>query len=174
MRLQINFSFNDFFRTPTIKIGVDSTILFDGNITTQMDFDVPNVKGSHTLWIEHYGKLPNETTEHNDTHVFIKNILFDDIDLDQIDYCKLTHRGRFYPKYNTDYVKDCIMSGTVLPEYISPNHYLGHNGVWKLDFEMPAMSWIIKEQNPSGMNLEDTMFSSSNQTIQEIKDLFGL
>lgn len=174
MRLQINFDFDDFFRIPTIKIGVNNTLLFNGNANEHFEFNLENVKGLHTLWIEHYGKLGHETTLHNDTHVFIKNILFDDIDLDQIDYCRLTHRGHFYPEYNTDYVKDCKINGVVLPEYICPNHYLGHNGIWKLEFEMPAMNWIIKEQNPSGMNLEDTMFSSSSQTIEEIKKLFDL
>ena len=174
MHLQINFSYNDYFRVPGIQIGIDDIVLFNGPVCLHVEFEPKLVKGTHTFWITHHSKQPHETTNEHDTHVFIKNILFDGVDIDQLEYQKLSHRGKFYPEYNTDYVKDCIMNNIELPEYFSPNHYLGHNGIWKLDFEAPAMNWIIKEQNPSGINLEDTMFSTGKNTIQEIKDLFNL
>jgi hypothetical protein len=94
--------------------------------------------------------------------------------LDQLDYCRLTHRGVFCPKYAESYIASCKESNADLPEYISPNHYLGHNGVWHLDFSSPALLWIITEQNPSGMHLEDTMFSTSSGVLNEIKDFFKL
>lgn len=174
MQLQINLSFDSHFRIPTVDIGIDDTLLSSGAVQPYYEFNVTFNKGKHTFWIKHYNKQPHETSATNDTHVYIKSILIDEIDLDQFDYCRLTHRGRFYPDYNADYVKDCIINNIELPEYISPNHYLGHNGIWKLDFEIPTMNWIIKEQNPSGMNLEDTMFSSSRQILLEIKDLFKI
>lgn len=174
MLLQINFSFETYFRIPTIDIGVNNQTLYTGDVKEKFEFNVTNNKGPNLLWIKHRSKQPYETTNEHDTHVFIKNILFDDIDLDQLEHCRLTHQGRFYPEYNKDYLNDCIVNKIVLPEFISPNHYLGHNGIWKLDFEMPAMNWIIKKQNPSGINLEDTIFSSSNNTLKEIKDLFNL
>ena len=42
------------------------------------------------------------------------------------------------------------------------------------DFSSPELLWIIKEQNPGGINLEDTIFSTSSQTLNEIKNFFGL
>ena len=174
MHLQINFTYDAFFRTPTIQIGIDDTIYFDGDVRECIEFETTLVKGTHKFWIKHHSKKPHETTETHDTHVFINTVIFDGVDIDQLDYRKLSHRGRFYPEYNTNYVKDCIINNIELPEYICPNHYLGHNGVWELEFDAPAMNWIIKEQNPSGINLEDTMFSTGKNTIQEIKDLFGL
>jgi hypothetical protein len=82
--------------------------------------------------------------------------------------------GKFYPEYESSYLASCRVQGLDLPEFICPNHYLGHNGVWKLNFESPELLWIIKQQNPSGMHLEDTMFSTSDHVLQEIKDFFKL
>jgi len=72
------------------------------------------------------------------------------------------------------YRVSCQARGVELPEFICPNHYLGHNGQWILDFKSPGLLWIIEQQNPSGMHLEDTIFATSDYVLQEIKDFFKL
>lgn len=174
MVLELAFSFDDHFRLPTIKVGIDNVVLYHGPVNSHYKFDHALKDGPHSLWIEHYGKDLHETNGEHDTHVNIERIVFDGVDLDQLDYCKLTHRGQFYPDYAESYRVSCAESNTTLPEYIQPNHYLGHNGTWRLDFNTPELLWIITEQNPSGMHLEDTMFSTSSTVLTEIKDFFNL
>ena len=174
MLIHMAFAWNDFFRVPTITVGIDHIVLYNSTVQNEIELSHDLGAGPHEFWIQHHGKQAHETDQHNDTHVFLQRLLFDQIDLDQIDYCKLTHKGRYYPEYNPDYVKTCAEQQVELPEYIQPNHYFGHNGTWRLTFDAPVMNWIIEEQNPSGMNLEDTMFSSSQITLQQVKDLFNL
>lgn len=169
-----NFDYEDFFAIPKIKIGVDKKVYYNGTVNESIEFEVELKSGNHTLWIEHYEKNLNWTDHEHDNHVFIKKIYFDHIDLDQLDYCPITHHGKFYPVYESSYVESCINAGIILPEYIQPNHYLGHNGIWKLDFQAPELLWIIKEQNPSGIHLEDTIFSTSDTTLNEVKKFFNL
>jgi len=174
MQLSIDFDYNDFFAVPGIKISIESLCLYDGQVNEHFEFDIDLEDGAHQLTIQHHGKKIDWTTNDQDHHVLITKICFDQIDLDQIDYCKLTHLGRFYPEYEPSYQASCQANGLELPEFICPNHYLGHNGCWKLDFESPGLLWIIKQQNPSGMHLEDTIFSTSGHVLQEIKDFFKL
>lgn len=174
MLIHMAFAWNDFFRVPTITVGIDHIVLYNSTVQNEIELAHDLEAGPHEFWIQHHGKQAHETNQHHDTHVFLKRLLFDQIDLDQIDYCKLTHKGQYYPEYNPDYVKTCAEQHIELPEYIQPNHYFGHNGTWRLAFNAPVMNWIIEEQNPSGMNLEDTMFSSSQITLQQVKDLFNI
>lgn len=174
MLLEIHFSYNNHFRHPSVEIGIDQQTLYTGVVQNIFQAHCSLANGPHTLWIKHFGKHEHETNEHHDSHVNIEKILFDSIDLDQLDYCKLTHRGKFYPAYTDNYRATCVAQGQDLPEYICPNHYLGHNGIWKLNFETPELLWIIIEQNPSGMHLEDTVFSTSTEVLNEIKEYFNL
>lgn len=174
MLLEIHFSYDTFFRHPTIAIGIDDQTVYADQVQETFSLDCQLANGAHTLWIRHHGKHPHETNKDHDTHVSIRKILFDGVDLDQVEYCRLTHRGRFYPVYDENYQLTCAEQGLVLPEYICPNHYLGHNGTWKLEFNTPELLWVITEQNPSGMHLEDTMFSTSADVLNEIKDFFKL
>lgn len=174
MHLSIKFNFEKHFRVPTVEIGIDSISLYKGQVQSNFEFYKKLQHGEHLLWIRHYGKSVEETTQQFDTHIFVKEVRFEDINLDQFDHSQLTHLGRFYPEYNENYVKDCKIANIDLPEFICPNHYLGHNGTWKLNFESPCLDWIIKNQNPSGINLEDTIFSSGNESLEKIKDLFNL
>lgn len=170
----INFSFDSFFGAPSIRIGINDVVLYNGAVTDTVAVEYTATPGSHELWVEHYGKKPHETTADHDKHVYIKSIFFDSINLDQLHYCPLTHQGKFYPIYEKSYIETCLDAGINLPEFIQPNHYLGHNGVWRLKFSSPENLWIIKEQNPSGVHLEDTVFSSNNNILSEIKDFFKL
>lgn len=168
------FDFEDFFSVPKLRIGVDQTICYDNEVKKIVEIDVTLEHGPHELWIEHHGKDINWTNDRADHHIFIRKIYFDSIDLDQLDYCPITHRGRFYPRYEPSYRNSCLQQEIDLPEFIRPNHYLGHNGIWKLDFSCPEFLWIIKEQNPSGIHLEDTIFSTGSETLASVKKFFNL
>lgn len=174
MKLDIQFTFDDHFGLPLLKIDIDKQLLYQGAVKSEFTFDINLKNGQHQLSITHYGKNKKETTVEHDKHFKLTKILLDEVDIDQTEYCRLTHQGVFTPDYHPDYVKDQTLIGIVPPKTIQPNHYFGHNGTWCLDFETPALLWIIQSQNPSGMHLEDTMFRSSQETIKDLKDFFGI
>jgi hypothetical protein len=170
MDIDLSFSYDDFFGMPTIEVLVDDRQLYIGEVQSKLSLNTGLLDdGDHTLSIRHYGKDIHHTTETHDRHVHIDRVMFDHTDLDQLVWARLTHKGKFYPEYEPSYSQ-----GKTLPEYISPNHYLGHNGVWRLEFKVPALLWIIQEQNPSGMHLEDTIFSTTNDSIDLVKRFFKL
>lgn len=174
MDINLVFDFDDYFRVPTIAVGMDQNELYRGPVQRDIWLSTDLPSGPHELWISHYGKQLHETNDQHDCHVRLSTIKFDGVDLDQLEYCRLSHRGRFYPEYEPSYRDSCAQAGRALPPWISPNHYFGHNGVWRLQFTAPALMWIITEQNPSGMHLEDTIFSTSVDVLKEVKDYFRL
>ena len=102
------------------------------------------------------------------------NILVDkfiNIDTIAIDGIKLTdrelHTGEFWPVYSLSYVEDT----QDLPDSICPNLYLGHNGTWRYRFFAPFTEWIIRERK-QGPQLDNTIFKSSQQTLEDAKSFF--
>ena len=174
MKLSIDFEYMDKFGTPKVSVYVDNIELYNGPVSHQFDFDVELSDGSHILRIAHYEKGVTDFDEEHDKHIVIKQIRLDEVDLDQLEYNKLTHRGKFYPDYEESYVRTCREQNIEMPEYFCPNHYLGHNGSWVLDFSTPAYDWIIKEQKPSGINLEDTIFSTGADSLLKVKNFFNV
>lgn len=173
-QIDIDFAFVDKFGCPQIAILVDDQLLYSGDVLQHISVAASLEFSEHQLKIVHSGKKVNDYDETHDRHVLINKIRFNDIDLDQLEHCPLTHRGKFYPEYQSSYIETCKAQGTVLPEYISPNHYLGHNGTWILEFKSPVYDWIISEQKPSGINLEDTIFSTGQDSLNEIKKFFNV
>lgn len=168
MDIDLYFSFDDYFGRPTIEVLVDDHTLFVGDVQSHLELRVPNLgDGDHVLSIRHFGKMPQHHSHDHDRHVHLDRVLFDHTDLDQLIWARLTHRGKFYPDYDKDYARD-----QDLPEFIMPNHYFGHNGTWRLEFKTPALLWVIQEQNPSGMHLEDTIFSTTQDSVNYVKDFF--
>lgn len=174
VNIELCLEFDSSFGEPLCEISVDRDVLYDGPAQQQLVLDWPEQVGKHMFTVRHYGKGMNDFDHQHDRHITIVRLRFDGIDLDQIHYRPLTHRAKFYPEYYPDYVISCQANGTELPEYLCPNHYLGHNGSWVLAFESPIMDWIIREQQPSGINLEDTIFSTGQETLNMIKDFFKL
>ena len=174
MQIDIDFDFVDQFGCPQIAIFVDDQLLYSGNVLEHVCVIASVGPGEHQLEIVHSDKKINDYNETCDRHVLIKKVRFNGVDLDQLEHCPLTHRGKFYPAYEASYLETCKEQDTELPEYISPNHYLGHNGTWILQFSAPVYDWIISEQKPSGINLEDTIFSTGQDSLSEIKKFFNV
>ena len=174
MKISIDFDYTDKFGIPQVALLVNDNILYSGDVNYKIEAEIELDNGPHYLKIVHSDKKINDYDETHDRHIIIKKIFFDGIDLDQTDYCPLTHRGKFYPEYEKSYKETCEIQGTFLPEFICPNHYLGHNGTWILEFSSPVYSWIIDEQKPSGINLEDTIFSTGDESLAQIKSFFNV
>jgi len=165
LKLQINFDVERRLGDPNIKIIVDDYLtLADGPAKDEYKFDCDIEDGMHELKIVHYGK-----TKHDhgydvtgllsiDKHVEIKSIEIDDIKLE----AELWN-GKFYPVYMDKKDSD--------PLFISPNLYLGHNGVWILEFASPAAGWLIDIRKP-GPKLAGTIFKTNSDLVEIAKDFF--
>jgi len=174
MNIELEFEHDAYFGVPDCVIAIDGHTVYSAPITDKVSVSTQIPDGVHELRITHLNKKKQHTRHGHDRHFVLKRLIMEGIDLDQFEHCRMTHQGRFYPQYHTDYIRDMTALGETLPEYIQPNHYFGHNGSWILTFETPVLPWIIRVQNPSGMHLEDTIFDSTQDTIQDIKQFFNL
>jgi hypothetical protein len=159
LKINLNFSFETRLGIPKIRIGIGNQVLYDGDVkeTIYMEKQLP--QGSHSFYIEHYGKTRSEASvEGIDKHVLIEKISFDNVNLDQ-----QLWDGKFFPAY--------LHNAHNEPEYIQPNLYLGHNGKWIYNFEYPFVVWVIKKRN-LGPKLKNTIFQTDQENLSEAKKWF--
>jgi hypothetical protein len=100
-----------------------------------------------------------------DKHVEIMGIGIDDIAF-SMDELRQAH---FYPVYNPVYYQQQLDQGHQLPPSITPNLYLGHNGIWKLNFHTPFVEYIIQKRKNLAMNLDNTIFQSDVELLRRTK-----
>lgn len=165
MRLEIDLHVERQLGDPLVKIVIDDYLtLYDGVAQNYYDFDIDLADGGHDLTLVHYGKLP----EHHildeqgnitiDRYIEIKNIKLDNILLESELW-----DGKFFPVY--------MHKADNEPYFICPNLYLGHNGVWKLEFATPAAAWLIETRKP-GPKLSGTIFKTNSETLEIAKNFF--
>lgn len=174
MMLTINLKFRveDYFGPPMCRIIVDdSAPTYDGPAVPEINLSIPVTTGEHELRIVHYGKTNyDHTIEHGE---IVKDKHFELLEL-SLDGVALKHElweGAFFPVYGQDYVDDCKKNNVKLPYSICPNLYFGYNGTWKLSFFYPVYPWLISKRNTSP-NLTNTIFISSNETLEKAKNYF--
>ena len=165
MNFKIQFAMGSYFGQPQIKVVIDDyMLLYDGTAQELLEFDVQLDDGNHELKIVHHGKtvddhlLDNHGNIIQDKFVEIKKIWMEGVELESELWS-----GRFFPVY--------MHKAEHEPYFISPNLYLGHNGTWILNFSTPALTWLINLRN-QGPNLDGTIFKTSRQTLQEMKQIF--
>jgi hypothetical protein len=71
--------------------------------------------------------------------------------------------------YNPVYYQQQLAQGHQLPPSITPNLYLGHNGIWKLNFHTPFVEYIIQKRKNLAMNLDNTIFQSDIELLHQTK-----
>ena len=97
--------------------------------TTEFDFEFRAVDQG-ILTVEHYNKSEHDPT----TAVIIQQIEFFGISDPRFVWA-----GTYYPRY-PDHYKD--------QQHIRPGHsYLGWNGIYQLNFQVPVLTWIHKVQD---------------------------
>jgi hypothetical protein len=175
MQLLIDFQVGDVLGSPKCKIMIDDyLVLHEGNAVDRFYQEVELSAGWHELKIVHFGKTDRDHVYNMDGTIGIdKYIQIYNI---QIDTVKLLpqelQQGKFWPVYSDSYLATLQAQQEILPLYISPNLYLGHNGTWRWDFYHPFVPWIIEQRRP-GLNLSNTVFRSSQATLDEAKYFFS-
>ena len=94
-------------------------------------------KGDAKVSVELLNKQDSDTVGNKDKAVIIKGVRLNDIGTD-----KLLWQGRYRPRYPEPWATEQRKSGQSLPEYLSAHTYLGWNGIWTLDFNIPVFTWI--------------------------------
>jgi hypothetical protein len=98
------------------------------------DFEL-STHGTKTLSIQHCDKSSLDT----DTAVIIKNLSFFGIQ---------DPRFIWQGQYRPEYPEPWRSQQQPLPEATLTNvNYLGWNGIWTLEFEVPVFTWIHRVQN---------------------------
>jgi hypothetical protein len=157
---------------PSIRCTVDEGApFFDGDAVEQITATIGTAPGFHELVISHYNKQDHDhqLDEYGniliDKHVEIIGISIDDIAF-SIDELREAH---FYPVYNPVYYQQQLDQNNRLPPSITPNLYLGHNGIWKLSFHTPFVEYIIQKRKNLALHLDNTIFQSDIELLQQTK-----
>jgi len=144
-----------------------------GDVKEEITVDIKVEPGNHVLNILHFGKTVHDHVLDSDGNILIdKYFTIEKIALDGMELTiDELREGCFYPVYDNDYVQDCAKKNIEVPNFISPNLYLGHNGIWKLHFGYPIDSWLINKRGPA-IKLDNTIFQTSDHKLERGFDFF--
>jgi|14BtaG_2_1085337.scaffolds.fasta_scaffold123753_2 hypothetical protein len=103
---------------------------------TTIEFSSPQTQGTHLIQFEFFNKTNEDTTADEDLAVIIK-----DIQVNGISDPKVNLVATYYPEYPEPW----LSQQDPKPSSILPGHqYLGWNGIWRLEYDVPAFAWIHK------------------------------
>jgi hypothetical protein len=71
-------------------------------------------------------------------------VTLDKIYLDDINLSKICYQAKYYPIYPEPWISEQRDIGVEWPEYLTGVSSWGWNGVWKLDYETPIYTWLLK------------------------------
>ena len=174
MLLEIDLEVGDALGKPLIKIMIDDyLVLYEGPAVPMFDREFELSSGYHELKIVHYGKKDSDHVYNMDGTIGIdKFVMINHVSIDSVSLKdKELQQGQFWPVYGLSYVETMQQNHSELPSFISPNLYLGHNGTWKWEFYYPFVDWIIAQRRP-GPQLDNTIFKTSQATLDEAKNFF--
>jgi hypothetical protein len=125
---------------PTISVCIDQKILFNGQLTEtkRLCFDNNLNLGTHEISVE----FTNKTNDNPNQAVEITAIEFEGISTDRMKWA-----GCYYPLYPEPWYSEQQASGLVLETMLSRHTYMGWNGVWILQFDVPVFTWIHQTEN---------------------------
>ena len=125
---------------PMIKLMLNDNLIFEGILKTDQVFHISTELsvGQHHLTLEYTGK----TNKVSDQAIEIDYIDFEGIKADRFVWA-----GEYTPDYPEPWVSEQRAAGIKLPIKRRNIKYLGWNGIWRLDFDMPIFTWIHQFEN---------------------------
>lgn len=120
-----------------VKIGTEWSWSGPLTMPTTFSHSWESSKSDATLSVEFVNKQDTDTLGDKDKAVVIKSVRFNDIGSD-----KLLWQGCYRPRYPEPWYSQQKSAGKHLPECLSAHTYLGWNGVWTLNFDIPVFTWI--------------------------------
>jgi len=123
---------------PMINLGVNNN-LNSVTLTSTTKFDF--CFSTHTT-SEISVELVNKTNNDPDTAVVIEHLSFFGI-ADP----KFIWAGLYHPIYPEPWATEQKNQNIILAEELKCHDYLGWNGIWRLQFEVPVFTWMHKIQD---------------------------
>lgn len=175
MNIKLQFKVERSLGDPTIKIQIDEGMpAFNGPCPDNISLDIPVSAGEHELRITHYGKKKIDHIWDDDGNVVVdKHCEIEKIWFDNVELKEILWEGEFYPVYEPSYVATFTQKGERPPYSITPNLYLGHNGLWKLAFEYPATAWMVEKRLDTFNTPPSHTFSTTKETIKSVKEFIN-
>jgi hypothetical protein len=123
-----------------IKLMLNNVLVFEGILEKEQEFNISTelAYGLHQLTLEYMGK----TNKDRDQAIEIDFINFEGIKADRFVWA-----GEYTPKYPEPWASEQHALGIELAEKHYNFKFLGWNGIWKLNFEMPIFTWIHQIEN---------------------------
>jgi hypothetical protein len=121
-----------------ISYGYDDVLIntIDLEIPCMLSLNADFDRGTHSIWVDFQNKNYNDSQPNKglDMAVEIDSVTIHDITLDRLKWA-----GKYYPTYPEDYPNKEPM--------LQPHTYLGWNGRWVLEFDVPVFTWIHRLEN---------------------------
>jgi len=126
---------------PLVKVKINHTLIkilpVDGDVTLQLQIP-PQAAGKCVVSLTFFNKDYSEFEKYNkDMTVMINRATVQDY---HYDFCK---HSVYLPEYPEPWAQQQKDQGNVLLPEIHSN-YMGWNGEWQLNLEMPVYQWIHK------------------------------
>jgi hypothetical protein len=127
---------------PRIKLGINDNLEeVSLTIPTEFKFIQRLDSGVHSLTIE----FLNKTDADSQLDLGLdKAVIIDRIAFFGISDPKFVWKGNYKPLYPEPWASQ---QSTSLPVVLQSQNYLGWNGVWKLEFQMPIFTWMHQVQD---------------------------
>ena len=156
--MKIQLQFKNIADEPRCRILLNDQVLFAGITQPQYTFDVDAPKGACRLSIVHYDKDPEHTIVENGVLVRDRSFELEQCVIDDYDLQELVWHSEFVADDGNIY-KSCL--------------FFGPNGEFRLDFENPALRWILRTRHERDNNdphwLED--FEYYQQACNRLKQI---
>ena len=99
---------------------------------------------THTLELRRTGKTNDQTKIMPDGSLKTQMLKIKTIKLDNIDLKNLVlHSSNFEPNYPEPWASEQQKLGIILETQVPGELYLGHNGVWKFNFNSPIYKFLV-------------------------------
>jgi hypothetical protein len=135
--MKIQLQFKNIIDEPRCRILINDQVLFVGIVQTQHAFDVAVPQGACRLTIVHYDKSPEHTIVENG--VIVRDRSF------ELERCVIDGYNLQELVWHSEFVAD---DGNVFKSCL----FFGPNGEFRLDFENPALRWILRTRHKQNNN----------------------
>jgi len=127
---------------PRIKLGINDNLEEVSLIETSEFKFIQNLNsGNHILTIEFLNKTDDDSQLDSGRD---KAVIIDKIAFFGISDPKFVWNGNYKPLYPEPWASQQL---TLPSEILQSHNYLGWNGVWKLEFQMPIFTWMHQVQD---------------------------
>jgi hypothetical protein len=135
--MKIHLQFKNIVDEPRCRITINNQVLFAGITQPQYTFDVTVPNDACRLSIVHWDKLPKHTIVEHGVIVRDRSFELERCVIDGYDLQELVWHSQFVADNGAVY-KSCL--------------FFGPNGEFQLDFENPALRWILRTRHEKNNN----------------------